>query len=53
MGGVSGSDPGLELVGAILLKQNDKRSPNRCSMQLEGLQTLSDTVSARLSAVAR
>ena len=41
------------LVGALLLEQNDEWSLNRRYMQLEGLQTLSDTVPTRLSAVAR
>jgi transposase-like protein len=41
------------LVGAMMLEQNDEWSLNRRYMQLEGLQTLSDTVPTRLSAVAR
>jgi hypothetical protein len=41
------------LVGAMMLEQNDEGSLNRRYMQLEGLQTLSDTVPTRLSAVAR
>jgi len=41
------------LVGALLLEQNDEWSLNRRYMQLESLQTLSDTVPTRLSAVAR
>jgi len=41
------------LVGAMMLEQNDEWSLNRRYMQLEGLQALSDTVSTRLSAVAR
>jgi putative transposase len=41
------------LVGATMLEQNDEWSLNRRYMQLEGLQTLSDTVPTRLSAVAR
>jgi putative transposase len=40
------------LVGAMMLEQNDEWSLNRRYMQLEGLQTLSDTVPTRLSAVA-
>ena len=32
------------LVGAMMLEQNDEWSLNRRYMQLEGLQTLSDTV---------
>ena len=41
------------LVGAMMLEQNDEWSLNRRYMQLEGLQTLTDTVPTRLSAVAR
>ena len=41
------------LVGAMMLEQNDEWSLNRRYMQLEGLQTLSDTVPTRLPAVAR
>lgn len=41
------------LVGAMMMEQNDEWSLNRRYMQLEGLQTLSDTVPTRLSAVAR
>jgi putative transposase len=41
------------LVGAMMLEQNDEWSLNRRYMQLEGLQTLSDTVPTRLSAVPR
>ena len=41
------------LVGAMMLEQNDEWSLNRRYMQLEGLQTVSDTVPTRLSAVAR
>ena len=41
------------LVGAMMLEQNDTWSLNRRYMQLEGLQTLTDTVPTRLSAVAR
>jgi hypothetical protein len=40
-------------VGALMLALNDERSLNPRDMQLEGLQTLSDTVPTRLSAVAR
>jgi putative transposase len=43
----------VRLVGAVMLEQNDEWSLNRRYMQLEGLQTLSDTVPTRLSAVAR
>jgi hypothetical protein len=38
------------LVGAMMLEQNDEWSLNRPYMQLEGLQTLSDTAPTRLSA---
>ena len=41
------------LVGAMMLEQNDEWALNRRYMQLEGLQTLGDTVPTRLSAVAR
>jgi putative transposase len=41
------------LVGAMMMEQNDEWSLNRRYMQLEGLQTLSDTVPTRLAAVAR
>ena len=41
------------LAGAMMLVQNDEWSLNRRYMQLEGLQTVSDTVPTRLSAVAR
>jgi len=41
------------LVGAMMLEQNDEWSLNRRYMQLEGLQTLCNTVPTRLSAVAR
>ncbi len=41
------------LVGAMMLEQNDEWLLNRRYMQLEGLQTLSDTAPTRLSAVAR
>jgi hypothetical protein len=43
----------VRLVGAMMLEQNDEWSLNRRYMQLEGLQTVSDTVPTRLSAVAR
>jgi len=43
----------VRLVGAMMLEQNDDRSLNHRYMQLEGLQTVSDTVPTRLSAVAR
>jgi putative transposase len=41
------------LVGAMLLEQNDEWSLNRRYMQLEGLQTLTDTAPTRLPAVQR
>ena len=41
------------LVGAMLLEQNDEWSLNRRYMQLEGLQTLTDTPPTRLPAVQR
>ncbi len=43
----------VRLDGAMMLEQNDEWSLNRRYMQLEGLQSLSDTVPTRLSAVAR
>ena len=43
----------VRLVGALMLEQNDEWSIYRRCMQLEGLQTVSDTVPSRLSAVAR
>jgi len=39
------------LVGAMLLEQNDEWALKRRYMQLEGLQSLVDNQSARLSAV--
>jgi len=41
------------LVGAMMLEQNDEWSLNRRYMKLEGLQTRTDIVPTRLSAVAR
>jgi putative transposase len=41
------------LVGAMLLEQNDEWSLNRRYMQLEGLQTLTDTAPTRLPALQR
>ncbi|MFJ2450080.1 IS256 family transposase, partial [Pseudomonas protegens] len=41
----------VRLVGAMLLEQNDEWSLQRRYMQLEGLQSLSDNQTARLSAV--
>ena len=43
----------VRLVGAMMLEQNDEWSLNRRYMQLEGLQTVSDTAPTRLPAVAR
>ena len=41
----------IRLVGAMLLEQNDEWSLQRRYMQLEGLQSLSDNQTAKLSAV--
>ena len=41
------------LVGAMLLEQNDEWSLNRRYMQLEGLQSLSDTAPTRVPAFQR
>ncbi len=41
------------LVGAMMLEQSDEWSLNRRYMQLDGLQTVSDTVPTRLSAMPR
>ena len=43
----------VRLVGAMMLEQNDEWTLNRRYMQLEGLQTVSDTAPTRLPAVAR
>jgi len=43
----------VRLVGAMTLLKNDEWSLNRPYMQLEGLNTVSDTAPARLPAVAR
>jgi putative transposase len=43
----------VRLVGAMMLEQNDEWALNRRYMQLEALQSLSDTVPTRLPAVAR
>jgi putative transposase len=43
----------IRLVGAMMLEQNDEWALNRRYMQLEALQSLTDTVPTRLSAVAR
>jgi putative transposase len=41
----------IRLVGALLLEQNDEWQLQRRYMQLEGLQSLSNNLPARLSAV--
>jgi putative transposase len=41
----------IRLVGAMMLEQNDEWSLQRRYMQLEGLQSLSESQPARLSAV--
>lgn len=41
----------IRLIGAMMIEQNDEWSLQRRYMQLEGLQSLCDTQSARLSAV--
>ena len=41
----------IRLVGALMLEQNDEWSLQRRYMQIEGLQSLSENQSARLSAV--
>ena len=41
------------MLDAMMLGQNDEWSLNRRYMPLEGLQSLSDKVPTRLSAVAR
>ncbi len=41
----------VRLVGVMLLEQKDEWSLQRRYMQLEGLQSLSDSQTARLSAV--
>jgi putative transposase len=43
----------VRLVGAMLLEQSDEWTLQRRYMQLEGLQSLSDTAQPRLSAVQR
>lgn len=54
MVGIFPSDNAVtRLVGAMLLEQSDERSLQRRYMQLEGLQSLSDTAVPRLSAVQR
>ena len=47
--GISPNDAAIaRLVGAMMVEQNDEWSLNRRHMQLEGLQTLSDTAPTRL-----
>jgi putative transposase len=41
----------VRLVGALLLEQNDEWQLQRRYMQLEGMNTVSDKQTARLSAV--
>jgi putative transposase len=41
----------IRLVGALMLEQNDEWQLQRRYMQLEGLQTVSDNVTPRISAV--
>lgn len=43
----------VRLVGALLLEQNDERQLQRRYMQLEGLQTVSNNQTDRVSAVER
>jgi putative transposase len=50
--GIFPNEPSIvRLVGALLLEQNDEWQLQRRYMQLEGLQTLVDNQTARLSAV--
>lgn len=42
-----------KVIGAMMFEQNDKRSLDRRCIRLQGLQTVSDTVPTRPSAVAR
>ncbi len=52
--GIFPNEPSImRLGGAMMLEQNDEWSLKRRYKQLEGLQTLCDTVPTRLSAVAR
>ncbi len=41
----------IRLVGALMLEQNDEWQLQRRYMQLEGLQTVSENVTPRISAV--
>jgi hypothetical protein len=40
----------VRLVGALLLEQNDEWQPEHRDMPLEGLRSVSDNVSSRISA---
>lgn len=52
--GIFPNDPAIvRLVGAMMIEQNDEWALNRRYMQLEGLQSLSNTAPTRLPAVAR
>jgi len=52
--GIFPSDAAItRLVGALPLEQDDEWCLNRRNMQLEGLQSLSDTAPTRLSAMQR
>jgi hypothetical protein len=48
-----GAQLGYRLMGPMLLEQSDEWTLQRRYMQLEGLQSLSDTATLRLSAVTR
>lgn len=48
---LTSSDPAVAVTKIALLEQSDEWTLQRCYMQLEGLQTLSDTESACLPAV--
>ena len=50
--GIFPKEPAItRLVGALLLEQNDERQLQRRYLSLEGLQSLPDNQTARLSAV--